>query len=53
MLKVYDMMLLADALEKGTKLVRFSIKLSDINEEFCNELIALAKKTKGKTPMEA
>ena len=53
MLKVYDMMLLADALEKGTKLVRFSIKLSDINEEFCNELIALAKKNKGKTPMEA
>ena len=52
-LKVYDMMLLDEALEKNTKLVRFSINLSDITEQFYNELRTLAKKNKGKTPMEA
>ena len=51
--KIYDMMLLDEALEKNTKLIRFSINLADITEEFCKELGALAKKNKGKIPMEA
>ncbi|MBR6992179.1 MAG: DNA polymerase III subunit alpha [Bacteroidales bacterium] len=51
--KVYDIMLLDEALEKNTKLIRFSINLADITEEFCKELGELAKKNKGKIPMEA
>lgn len=47
------MMLLDEALEKNTKLIRFSINLADITEEFCKELGALAKRNKGKIPMEA
>ena len=52
-LKVFDMMLLDEVLEKKTKVIHFSIRLADITEEFCKQLIALAKKNKGKVPMEA
>ena len=52
-LKISSITLLSEVLEHKTKLIRFTINLADISDPFCRELQSLAKKHKGKTPMEA
>ncbi len=52
-LKISSITLLSEVLEHKTKLIRFTINLADISDPFCRELQGLAKKYKGKTPMEA
>ena len=52
-MKITEMMLLSDLIDKKTRLVRFTIHLDHITMPFCRELQALAKKYKGKTPLEA
>ncbi len=52
-MKIIEMMLLSDLIEKKTRLVRFTVNLDSITMQFCKELQELAKKNKGKTPLEA
>ena len=52
-MKITEMMLLSDVLEKKTKLVQFSIHLNDITMQFCKDLQAIAKKNTGHTLLEA
>jgi DNA polymerase-3 subunit alpha len=52
-MKIIEMMLLSDLIEKKTRLVRFTVNLDSISMQFCRELQELAKKNKGKTPLEA
>jgi len=52
-LKISSIMLLSEVLDSKTKLIRFNIALNDITEPFCHQLQTLAKKHRGKVPMEA
>ena len=52
-MKVYDIMVLGDVLDKNTQKVHFTIDLSYITHEFCVELDKLVKKNKGNVPLEA
>ena len=52
-MKITEMMLLSDVLEKKTKIVQFSIHLNDITVQFCKDLQAIAKKNSGHTLLEA
>ena len=51
--KISEMMMLSEVLTRFTKVIKFSINLSDITEDFCRELAKLAKAHKGKVPLEA
>ena len=51
--KVYSITLLREVLDNNTKLLQFNIDLHDITPELCQQIQSLAKKHRGKTPMEA
>ena len=51
--KVYSITLLREVLDNNTKLLQFYIDLHDITPELCQQIQSLAKKHRGKTPMEA
>lgn len=52
-MKITEMMLLSDVLEKKTKVVRFNVYLNDITSQFCKDLQTLAKKNPGNALLEA
>jgi len=52
-MKIMEMMLLSEVLEKKTKIVQFDINLNDITMQFCKDLQALAKKNSGHSLLEA
>ena len=52
-IKIMEMMLLSEVLEKKTKIVQFDINLNDITMQFCKDLQALAKKNSGHSLLEA
>ena len=52
-LHINTMMYLANVMDRYTSKLTFKINLSDINEEFCRTLEKLAKKHKGKVPLQA
>ena len=52
-LKVSEMMLLDEALERNTKLIRFTINIGDITGDFCRRIDSLAHDNEGKVPIEA
>ena len=52
-LRVTAMMNLAGVLDRYTTSVNFKINLDDISEQFCHSLEEIAKKHKGKVPLQA
>ena len=52
-LRVTGMEMLINVIEKNTRKIKFSISLQNITHQFCVELGNLAKKHKGKVPVEA
>ena len=52
-LKITEMMMLAEVLDKNAKGIKFFVNLHDITHDFCTKLEALAKKHPGKAALEA
>ena len=52
-LRIDSMSMLSEVMDQLTRSVHFSIKLSAITDDFCNQLQAMAKKAKGTTVVEA
>jgi DNA polymerase-3 subunit alpha len=52
-LHINTMMYLANVMDRYTSKLTFKVNLSDIDEEFCRTLEKLAKKHKGKVPLQA
>ena len=52
-LRVNQMMLLTEVLEKNTKMLTFDVNLDSITMPFCKQLETLMKKHSGKVPIEA
>lgn len=52
-LKILSMSLLGKVMDKFTAKLAFTMNLKDVNEEFCKQLVKMARKNRGDVPLQA